>query len=303
MRRAFCHLLVCLLGLPWCANVARPQVIDEPMADVQPIDDIQVDHPLTAAERAAAARLTRLPGARLSWNKKNRIVAVSLKGNDANDHALALASRLPGLRAVVVVAEPRSQLTNNGLAPLTALPDLELLSVTGDRVSDAALQHVGQLPKLRTLVLNTNITDAGLDMLAGLTRLEQLDLSQTRITDVGIANLTNYPNLHTLILNSTAITNEALETIAGLKTIQKLYLGNTAVDDGAIESLQQMEQLRLLFLLDTPITPAGIEQLQPFLSIEWCTIIHQSGKYQGTRRSPVAMRAPPTQPARWRPAR
>lgn len=303
MRQAVCCLLVCLPGLLWGRQDARAQALESPTAGVQPLDDIPVDHPLTAAERSAAARLTRLPGVRLSWNKKNRIVAVSLKGEDANDDALALVSHLPGLRAVVVIADPDSRLTNRGLAPLIALPDLELLSLTGGRISDPALEFVGQLPKLRTLVLHADITDAGLDLLDGLNQLEQIDLSQTRITDVGAAGLARHPQLRTVILNGTAITNTALETIAQLKTIQNLYLGNTAVDDQAIESLKQMEQLRLLFLLDTPITPAAIAELQPFLSIEWCTIIHQSGKYQGTRRSPVAMRMPQVQPSGWKPAR
>ena len=37
--------------------------------------------------------------------------------------------------------------------------------------------------------LSTNITDAGLEHLKGLTNLEELDLRWTKVTDAGVAKL------------------------------------------------------------------------------------------------------------------
>ncbi len=70
--------------------------------------------------------------------------------------------------------------------------------------------HVGQMRKLRTLVLNCDITDTGLETLSELTNLEQLDLTQSKITDAGMVYLKNFAKLKTLILNGTQITNESL---------------------------------------------------------------------------------------------
>ncbi|MHB0959983.1 MAG: leucine-rich repeat domain-containing protein [Pirellulaceae bacterium] len=251
--------------------------------------ELIVKEPLTAAERSAAVRLTRECAARIWWNKTNRVVGLSLKGADANDRSLAFARDLPGIRTVVLVASPQNQLSNEGLAQLTNLPNLTLLSISGNRITDGGMIHVGQMRGLRTLVLNCNVTDAGLEMLSELTNLEQLDLTQSKITDAGVAQLRNFPKLETLILNGTQITNESLPTLVELKALQQLYLGNTAIDDGAVESLKQMEQLSLLLLLDTRVTAHAITQLQPFFSAESSRIIHQSGTYPGTRKSPLAM--------------
>jgi hypothetical protein len=292
------RLFVCV----WCAvslGVLGTSTAQQPRGTKQ---EPKIGQPLRASERSAAARLTRLRGARLWWNNENRVIGASFKGADANDHAIALASALPGLRTVVLVATPQSQLTDDGLAPLTTLPALELLSIYGNRTTDAALVHVGQMRKLRTLVLNCDVTDTGLETLSGLTNLEQLDLTQSKITDAGIVSVKNFVKLKTLILNGTRLTNESLSTIAELKTLENLYLGDTSIDDAAVASLKQMEQLQTLFLLDTPITARAVAELQPFL-LETCTIIHQSGTCEGTRKSPLAMARVATQATIWRPAK
>ena len=94
------------------------------------------------------------------------MIGISFKGDDANDRSLALASRLPGVRSLVLVATPQDRLTDDGLAALTRLPNLQLLSIAGNRITDAGMVHIGQLSNLRTLVLNCNVTDAGLEMLS-----------------------------------------------------------------------------------------------------------------------------------------
>ena len=90
-------------------------------------------------------------------------------------------ARLPGLRSLVLVATPEDQLSDHGLAAIPRLPNLQLLSIAGNRVTDAGMVHIGQLSSLRTLVLNCNVTDTGLEMLSNLQNLEQLDLTQTQI--------------------------------------------------------------------------------------------------------------------------
>ncbi len=114
MRPSVC--VWCAVSLSLLGTVAAQQ----PTGTKQ---EPKIDQPLTASERSAAAKLTRLRSARLWWNDENRVIGASFKDDDANDHAIALASVLPGLRTVVLVATPQSQLTDDGLAPLTTLPE------------------------------------------------------------------------------------------------------------------------------------------------------------------------------------
>jgi len=181
------------------------------------------------------------------------------------------------------------------LSQLTTHPSLELLSISGHRLTDAAMVYVGHMSHLRAVVLNANITDAGLEQLTGLTDLERLDLTQAKITDAGIAQLKNFPQLKTLVLNGTRITNESLPAIAELKTLQRLFLGDTSIDDTAVASLTQMKQLERLFLVNTRISVKAVEELQSVLP-KTCTIVHQSGMYRGTGPSPLAMATPPDRP-------
>jgi len=60
---------------------------------------------------------------------------------------------------------------------------------------------------------DTQITDAGLDYLGGLTNLEVLDLSDTQITDTGLGHLNGLTNLKLVGLSDTQITLEGAEAL------------------------------------------------------------------------------------------
>jgi hypothetical protein len=281
--------IACLL-LPLTVSLtAAQQNDDEP--------DLTVTQPLTQVEKTSAARLTRLPSVRLWWNEHNRIVAASLKGADANDRAVALCGRLPGLRALSLAALPQNQLTNNGLAPLASHTELRALSIAGDRLGDEALLHVQSIPTLETVVLQGNFTDLALELVAVLPELSYLDLTQCRVTDTGVAHIAGVPNLETLILNGTQVSNDCLVSVAELKRLTELYLGDTALDDGAIDQLATMEQLTTLYLQRTRITQEGIRRLLTELPIP-CRVIHDGGIDYGERDTNTTIaRALPRSPA------
>ena len=68
--------------------------------------------------------------------------------------------------------------------------DVVGVSLAGTQVTDAGLVHLAGLTALKTLWLATGqITDAGLVHLAGLTALKTLTLYDTQVTDVGVAEL------------------------------------------------------------------------------------------------------------------
>jgi len=71
-------------------------------------------------------------------------------------------------------------------------PDKPVIGVDLEhtRVTDAGLEHLKGLTKLQTLDLQgTSVTDAGLEHLKGLVRLKELDLSRSKVTAEGVKRL------------------------------------------------------------------------------------------------------------------
>ncbi len=65
-------------------------------------------------------------------------------------------------------------------------------------MTDAGLEHLNGLNRLRTLVLRyTRVTDAGLQYLEKLSRLKTVDLTDAKVTAAGVRRLKSaLPKLH-----------------------------------------------------------------------------------------------------------
>jgi len=62
--------------------------------------------------------------------------------------------------------------------------------VAGTGVTDAGLEHLRGMAKLNVLNLfGTKVTDAGLGYIKGLNQLQRLDLRRTKVTDAGVKTL------------------------------------------------------------------------------------------------------------------
>src|SRR5437588_7276351 len=85
-------------------------------------------------------------------------------------------------------------------------PDKPVLRIVlrGPKATDAALEHVKALPRLQELWLaNTAITDAGLEALKDLKDLRMLDVYETGITDAGLDHVAGLTRLRQLNLGET----------------------------------------------------------------------------------------------------
>lgn len=92
-------------------------------------------------------------------------------------------------------------------AKLADRPEVVVLQMANPDVTDATLQHVRSLTKLRRLdVGNSQITDAGLATIAALPALEELNLGHTKITDAGFQqHLVPQASLRKLDLTATEV--------------------------------------------------------------------------------------------------
>jgi formylglycine-generating enzyme required for sulfatase activity/dsDNA-binding SOS-regulon protein len=134
--------------------------------------------------------------------------------------------------------------------------------------SFAALEKLGaeigrnaQGEIVRVILSGTQITDAGLVHLAGLTSLESLRLKGTQVTDAGLVHLKGLTELRSLFLNGTQVTDAGLVHLKGLTSLEKLYLRYTQVTDTGLEHLKGLTNLETLALSRTQVTDAGLVHL------------------------------------------
>lgn len=94
------------------------------------------------------------------------------------------------------------------LEPLAAFANLKHLDLTSAGLEGDQLRGLEMLSALTWLSLgdNPNISDPGLQRLAGLRRVEELYLPNTGITDAGLESLANLKRLKTLDVHGTRVT-------------------------------------------------------------------------------------------------
>jgi hypothetical protein len=143
------------------------------------------------------------------------------------------------------------------LAPLG--PKLEVLSLSGNNITDHGVQVLDKFPKLRRLRLDaTQITDKGLTHVGKLKHLEMLDLRATRISDRGLRELRGLAELRSLNLCGTRVTGRGLKDIARLASLTDLFLAATQVGDDGLREIVGLKHLGLLDLDQTKVTYEGL---------------------------------------------
>lgn len=82
---------------------------------------------------------------------------------------------------------------------------------------------------------NPDVTDATLSVLKGLSRLREIDLTDTKVTDAGLAALAELPALTTIRLRNCAITDAGFRThLLDKPTLKQLDLRGTQVSREAL---------------------------------------------------------------------
>lgn len=153
--------------------------------------------------------------------------------------------------------------SDSSLAAAVSLhPNLETLSLSTSKITDAGLKLVGKLKKLEGLFLNdTNITDKGLKNIGHMQSLERLFLDQMPVTDAGLEHIKNLTNLQELRLSTTAITDKGMEKITNFVKLKLLDLSSTAITDKGLSSLKDLRRMENLDVSGTKITDSGLKHL------------------------------------------
>jgi Leucine-rich repeat (LRR) protein len=155
------------------------------------------------------------------------------------------------------------RVTNAGLKYLLPLKNLEMLSVeSDDSITDAGLETIAKLTRLRKLVLSHGkFTDKGMETINGMPRLEELELWGTEISDDGLAPLSKLATLRALNLWDTKTTDNGLAHLRTLTSLQKLNLTETKITNAGLVYLKELANLEDLTLYLTDINDAGLLHL------------------------------------------
>ena len=119
---------------------------------------------------------------------------------------------------------------------------------------------------------NPRVTDAGLANLAGLSRLEYLNLQGTPITDAGLAHLADLPSLRRLYLVRTRVTDAGMHHVGKLKGLTFLTMYNTKVTDRGLEHLVGLSGLRVLNVNGTKVGEDGLRPLESLTELRMAVL-------------------------------
>jgi hypothetical protein len=144
------------------------------------------------------------------------------------------------LEDVVSLNLADSEVTDDSLAYLKGLPNLERLWVNRTKVSDAGMVHLAGLTKLKELGLQgSRVGDEGMHKLTRLTNLEVLFVSQMKLTDAGMIPIREFKQLRTLSLEETRVTDAGLVHLSNLKQLQRLLVGGSRITKSGIAELKR----------------------------------------------------------------
>jgi hypothetical protein len=137
------------------------------------------------------------------------------------------------------------------------------------QITDAGLVHLKGLTTLQelNLLFVTRVTDAGLVHLKGLTNLQELNLSGTKVTDGGLMHLKGLGKLQSLSLPN-QITDAGLVHLKRMSKLGTLNLGGTPISDAGLEHLKGLTKLQTLYLGNTLITDSGLVHLKGLTNLQ-----------------------------------
>lgn len=118
----------------------------------------------------------------------SRLRVLVLEGTQVSDAGL---QELVELQLLHELRLPNmANLHGDGLVHLQQLPNLRMVGLSGDPITDDGLKHLGKCSKLEVIGLdNCPITDEGLVHLEGLKNLNRLNLNQSRVTAAGVEKM------------------------------------------------------------------------------------------------------------------
>ena len=201
--------------------------------------------------------------------KPDDIAAMYSSSSDGGVDTRSLA-HLTGLRTLLMHA---TKLTDDELAAIGGMTELESLHLGASPIADSQLEHLVPLKKLRVLILRgTKVTDAGLATVAKMQSLEEIDLGDCDVGDPGMKHLAALKGLRKLAVEHTDVGDAGIAAIATLPALEQLNIQETPVTDAGLASLAKTKLKELYLRPRGTIGDAGMEHVGKITTLERATL-------------------------------
>jgi hypothetical protein len=146
---------------------------------------------------------------------------------------------------------------------LEGLPGLRDVAINGPGITDACVEDLLQIRRLRGLNLfDTSISPDGMAKLGTSRTLQQLTLYGSSVTDEHLAQLSEYPNLKILQIIRASITDDGLRRVGEIHGLKKLDIYQcNAITDTGILALDRLTDLERLHIVQSAQTDASMKAI------------------------------------------
>ncbi len=229
-------------------NVACPAILAALLLNIGCSDYGELERPLNSDTSAKTMEQgTEAPGEptfahQLAAVREGTADSIVLERTTVTAYDLAQLEGVISLRWLMLDDVPVS---DEALAPLAALTNLERLKLGRCRVGDRGIEHIAALKNLRLLNLpDAEFSDEALARIAELPQLELLRFGSPHVTDAGMAHVARMPSLRWLHVIDVPITDASLEHIKGMKKLESFYVdGSNLTDDGMSDLVKSRPDL------------------------------------------------------------
>jgi Leucine-rich repeat (LRR) protein len=148
--------------------------------------------------------------------------------------------------------------------------------MTGDEVGDQHVAALTDLPHLTLLDLeNSNVTSAGLQTVAGLTSLQELQMLNSQVAD--LSPLARLPNLQTLRIDfCRQIEAEHLDALSEIPKLRVLGAGGLRLRDAGVAAIARCTQLEELDIKGSTLSDTGLRPLQDLKQLQSLVLTHST---------------------------
>lgn len=121
---------------------------------------------------------------------------------------------------------------------------------------------------------NTTVNDAWLEKLAGLTTLTKLGLANCDVQGPGLKHIAGLTKLEGLDLTLTPVTDEHLVHLAGLTELKSLGLASSQCNGTGFQRLHALKKLTNVNMHFTPANDAGLAAVAEMPNLERLWVVH-----------------------------
>lgn len=141
-----------------------------------------------------------------------------------NDHL----AKLGRVKSLVQIEINDGSISDEGIAQLTGLGNLESLTVANNAITDASMPSFAKMKKLNMLNLNGTQVNGGYDALSGLPNLQWMLLGGLKISDADATAISQFPAItHVTLKDTTEISEAAVKTLKSNKKCTVDYADST----------------------------------------------------------------------------